>query len=245
MDEARKLGADRLATGHYVSLAEHPRYGMALHQGADEAKDQSYFLYRLQQEQLAKIMLPLGDFTKSEVREIARKYGLNVSDKPDSQDFYTGDINDILQTEPKPGNFVNTAGKVLGTHRGIWNYTVGQRRGLGISADRPLYVIKLDKEKNEVVLGYEEECYKEALVADGLTWLSVPPLAEKTEIQVRLRSSQAPVAAEFLPQSADTAAIRFFSRQKAVAAGQSAVFYDNDGYVLGGGFIKGTQNAAV
>lgn len=159
-------------------------------------------------------MLPLGDFTKSEVREIARKYGLNVSDKPDSQDFYTGDINDILQTEPKPGNFVNTAGKVLGTHRGIWNYTVGQRRGLGISADRPLYVIKLDKEKNEVVLGYEEECYKEALVADGLTWLSVPPLAEKTEIQVRLRSSQAPVAAEFLPQSADTAAIRFFSPTK-------------------------------
>lgn len=101
------------------------------------------------------------------------------------------------------------------------------------------------RKKNEVVLGYEEECYKEALVADGLTWLSVPPLAEKTEIQVRLRSSQAPVAAEFLPQSADTAAIRFFSRQKAVAAGQSAVFYDNDGYVLGGGFIKGTQNAAV
>ena len=97
--------------------------------------------------------------------------------------FYTGDINDILQTEPKPGNFVNTAGKVLGTHRGIWNYTVGQRRGLGISADRPLYVIKLDKEKNEVVLGYEEECYKEALVADGLTWLSVPPLAEKRKFR--------------------------------------------------------------
>lgn len=88
-------------------------------------------------------------FYQSEVREIARKYGLNVSDKPDSQDFYTGDINDILQTEPKPGNFVNTAGKVLGTHRGIWNYTVGQRRGLGISADRPLYVIKLDKEKTK------------------------------------------------------------------------------------------------
>ena len=235
---------DKFATGHYARLSYNEKLQRyQLRRAVDEKKDQSYFLYRLQQEQLAKIMLPLGDFTKSEVREIARKYGLNVSDKPDSQDFYTGDINDILQTEPKPGNFVNTAGKVLGTHRGIWNYTVGQRRGLGISADRPLYVIKLDREKNEVVLGYEEECYKEALVADGLTWLSVPPLAEKTKIQVRLRSSQAPVAAEFLPQSADTAAIRFFSRQKAVAAGQSAVFYDNDGYVLGGGFIKGTQNA--
>lgn len=142
------IAFDKFATGHYARLAYNEKLQRyQLRRAVDEKKDQSYFLYRLQQEQLAKIMLPLGDFTKSEVREIARKYGLNVSDKPDSQDFYTGDINDILQTEPKPGNFVNTAGKVLGTHRGIWNYTVGQRRGLGISAARPLYVIKLDKEK--------------------------------------------------------------------------------------------------
>ncbi len=231
---------DKFATGHYARLLyneELKRY--QLRRAVDEKKDQSYFIYRLQQAQLAKIVLPLGGFTKSEVRDIARKYGLDVSDKPDSQDFYTGDINDILQTEPQPGNFVNAAGKVLGTHRGIWNYTVGQRRGLGISADRPLYVIGLNKEKNEVILGYEEECCKEALVAGDVTWLSIPPLTEKTEIKVRLRSSQTPVAAVLAPLAENAVSIRFFEKQKAVAAGQSAVFYNDDGYVLGGGIIKG------
>ncbi len=237
---AQGIVFDKFATGHYARLSYNEtlrRY--QLRRAVDEKKDQSYFLYRLQQEQLNKILLPLGNFTKNEVRDIARKYGLNVSDKPDSQDFYTGDINDILQTEPNPGNFVDTKGKILGQHRGIWNYTIGQRRGLGISADRPLYVIGLDKEKNEVVLGYEEEGYKENLIAEGLTWLSIPPLTEKKDVRLRLRSSQEPVAAEFMPQTADTAVIRFFSPQKAVAAGQSAVLYDDEGYVLGGGFIKG------
>lgn len=236
---------DKFATGHYARLSyneELQRY--QLRQAVDLKKDQSYFLYRLQQEQLAKILMPLGEYTKAEVREIARKYGINVSDKPDSQDFYTGDINDILQTEPEEGNFVNSKGKVLGKHKGIWNYTVGQRRGLGISADRPLYVIKLNKDKNEVVLGYEEECYKEALLATDLTWLSCPPLKEKTEIKVRLRSSQAQVAAEFIPHTENSAYIRFFEKQKAVAAGQSAVFYDDDGYVLGGGFIDVATDTA-
>lgn len=237
------LSFDKFATGHYARLSYNEtakRY--QLRSAKDEKKDQSYFLYRLQQEQLAKIMMPLGDYTKSEVREIARKYGLDVSDKPDSQDFYSGDINDILQTEPQPGNFVNSSGRVLGRHRGIWNYTVGQRRGLGISADRPLYVIGLNKEKNEVILGYEEECYKQSLLAEGLTWLSVAPLTQKTPVKVRLRSSQLPAGAEYIPQSADTAIVRFFAPQKAVAAGQSAVFYDDGGYVLGGGFIKGAAD---
>lgn len=236
---------DKFATGHYARLSFNQnlqRY--QLRRAADEKKDQSYFLYRLRQEQLARIMLPLGEFTKSEVRETARRYGLKVSDKPDSQDFYTGDINDILETEPRPGNFVNSAGKILGTHHGIWNYTVGQRRGLGISADRPLYVIGLRKERNEVVLGYEDECYKTSLEVADLTWLSVAPLAEKTAVKARLRSSQAPVEAKFQPRDEATASLRFFAPQKAIAAGQSAVFYDDEGYVLGGGIIRGTENAA-
>ena len=170
--------------------------------------------------------------------------GVAVSDKPDSQDFYTGDINDILQTIPHPGNFVNAAGKILGKHRGIWNYTVGQRRGLGIGADRPLYVIRLDKEKNEVVLGYEDECCKPSLIAEDINWLSIPPLTAPATVKVRLRSSQTPAEAELLPLSGKTAEVRFAVPQKAVAAGQSAVFYDEQGFVLGGGFIRGEENGA-
>ena len=234
---------DKFATGHYARLSyseKLKRY--QLRQAVDEKKDQSYFLYRLKQEQLAKIMLPLGDFTKDKVREIARKYGLSVSDKQDSQDFYSGDINDILEQKPQEGNFVDKNGRILGKHQGIWNFTIGQRRGLGVSADRPLYVIGLNKEKNEVTLGYAEEGMKEMLVAGDLTWLSVPEVKEKTMIKAKVRSSQKPINAE-LELNGDEAVIHFFEQQKAIAAGQSVVFYDDEGYVLGGGIIKGAKNA--
>ncbi len=236
---------DKFATGHYARLTYNEtlnRY--QLQRAVDAKKDQSYFIYRLQQEQLSKILLPLGGYTKDNVREIARKYGLEVSDKPDSQDFYTGDINDILQTAPKVGNFVDKNGKVLGKHQGIWNFTIGQRRGLGISADRPLYVIGLNKDKNEVVLGYAEEGMKAALIAKDLTWLSVSPFEGEKEILIKLRSSQQPIPAVYQPNPDNTATIRFFEKQKAVAAGQSVVFYDENDYVLGGGIIEGTQNVA-
>ena len=235
---------DKFATGHYARLSYNEdlqRY--QLRRAVDSKKDQSYFIYRLQQEQLAKIMLPLGEYNKEEVRNMARKYGLKVSDKPDSQDFYTGDINDILQQEPKIGNFVDKNGKVLGKHQGIWNFTIGQRRGLGISADRPLYVIGLNKDKNEVVLGYAEDGMKESLIAGDLTWLSIPALKEKTMLKVKVRSSQNPIPAEFEPQGTQ-GIVRFFEKQKAIAVGQSVVFYDDNDYVLGGGIIKGTENAA-
>lgn len=236
---------DKFATGHYARLSyDETLARYQLRRAVDSKKDQSYFIYRLQQEQLAKIMLPLGGYTKEEVRDVARKYNLEVSDKPDSQDFYTGDINDILQTAPQIGNFVDKNGKILGKHQGIWNFTIGQRRGLGISADRPLYVIGLNKEKNEVVLGYAEDGMKSALIAKELTWLSVPPFTAETEILVKLRSSQQPIPAIYLPLAENKAEIRFFEKQKAVAAGQSVVFYDKNDYVLGGGFIEGTQNAA-
>ena len=235
---------DKFATGHYARLSYNEnlkRY--QLRRAIDSKKDQSYFIYRLQQQQLAKILLPLGEYTKDKVREIARKYGLKVSNKPDSQDFYTGDINDILQQQPKVGNFVDKNGKVLGKHQGIWNFTIGQRRGLGISADRPLYVIGLNKENNEVVLGYAEDGMKASLTAGDLTWLSVPPLEKNTSLKAKIRSSQTPIEAEFVPLDENNAEIRFFENQKAIALGQSVVFYDDNDYVLGGGIIKGTKNA--
>lgn len=235
---------DKFATGHYARLSykkEINRY--QLRQAIDAQKDQSYFIYRLQQHQLAKILLPLGDYTKQEVRQIARKYGLNVSDKPDSQDFYTGDINDILEQKPQQGNFVDKNGKILGTHQGIWNFTIGQRRGLGISADRPLYVIALDKDKNEVVLGYAEDGMKNTIFAADLNWVSIPPIQDTITVKAKLRSSQTPMPATITPEK-EGVKVQFFEQQKAVALGQSIVFYDEDGFVLGGGIIKGAQNAA-
>ena len=230
---------DKFATGHYVRLSYNEdlkRY--QLRKAIDEKKDQSYFLYRLSQEQLSKILTPLGDYTKDDVRKIAKEFGLEVSDKKDSQDFYSGDINDILEQTPKEGNFVDKTGKILGKHQGIWNFTIGQRRGLGVSADRPLYVIALDKEKNEVVLGYVEDGYKTSLIANDLKWLSVPEIREKRKIFLRLRSSQIPFEADFEPIGNNQAKLIFAEQQRAVALGQSAVFYDESGYVLGGGIIQ-------
>lgn len=236
--KAQGIEFDKFATGHYAKISynqELNRY--QLQQGQDTKKDQSYFIHRLKQEQLSKIMMPLGEYTKEEVRNIARKYGLEVSDKADSQDFYNGDINDIIQEAPQPGHFVNKEGKVLGKHQGIWNYTVGQRRGLGVSADRPLYVIELNKDKNEVVLGYEEECYKQSLIATDVNWVSISAPTQTMGVLVKLRSSQKPELAELTPIDDKTVSISFFEKQKAVALGQSAVFYSEYGYVLGGGFI--------
>ncbi len=240
-ESAEKNGIhfDKFATGHYVRLSYDDtcaRY--KLRQAVDTKKDQSYFLYRLSQAQLSKILMPLGDYTKDAVRKIAAEYGLEVSNKKDSQDFYAGDINDILRMEDATGNFVDRSGKILGKHRGIWHYTIGQRRGLGVSADRPLYVIDLDKDKNEVVLGYEEESYQNSLIASDLKWLSVEKPDGKTEIYARLRSSQQPFEALLEPVDDTHMRLVFHTPQKAVARGQSAVFYDANGYVLGGGIIE-------
>lgn len=237
---ARQAGIefDKFATGHYARLSFNDSLERwQLQRSVDDKKDQSYFLYRLSQNQLANIMLPLGGYTKEYVREIARKYGLKVSDKPDSQDFYSGDINDILQTEPKIGNFVDKNGKILGQHQGIWHYTIGQRRGLGVSADRPLYVIALNTDKNEVVLGYDEDGYQTYLTASRLNWVSVPQIKQKTPLYIKFRSSQQPIEAEYVPCDDDKAKLIFAGKQKAVAAGQSVVFYDENGFVLGGGII--------
>ena len=210
---ARKanLDFDKFATGHYARLDFDDGAGRwRIRRGVDPKKDQSYFLYRLSQEQLSRILLPLGGYQKAEVREFARLAGLEVCDKPDSQDFYNGDINDILQKEPEPGNFVDKEGKVLGRHQGIWNYTIGQRRGMGISSERPLYVIGINPERREV--------------------------DRPRPVTVKIRSSQTPAAALLSMIGEDKAEIRFDDMQKAVAPGQSAVFYDGD-TVLGGGII--------
>ncbi len=237
---ARALGIefDKFATGHYAKVAFNPQNGRyQLFSGKDTKKDQAYFLYRLSQEQLAKIVMPLGDFTKIEIREKAQKAGLEVCNKPDSQDFYTGDINDIIQAPLKKGNFVNKDGKILGQHNGFWKFTIGQRRGLGISAEKPLYVIDLIPEKNEVVLGFDDETLQNGVIADAFNWVSVEPPLSPFTCQAKVRSSQRPVTVCVTPLNDNSAKVEFDVAQKALTPGQSVVLYD-DALVLGGGFIQ-------
>lgn len=228
---------DKFATGHYARLAQNSSNGRWCLQAAlDKTKDQSYFIYRLSQEQLSQILLPLGEYEKKEIRKIAKEAGFEVSDKPDSQDFYSGDINDIIQATPKIGNFVTKDGKILGQHNGIWNFTIGQRRGLGISAEKPLYVIGLNKEKNEVVLGFEDASFQKGLIAHSLVWTSTEAFKEQREVFVKVRSSQKPVQA-LASVNGDELKLEFKEMQKALTPGQSAVMYDKNDYVLGGGII--------
>ena len=236
--KASGLEFDKFATGHYARIIQDPQSGLyQLRAAKHNRKDQSYFLYRLSQEQLSQIMLPLGDYSKEEIREIAKEAGLEVYDKPDSQDFYSGDINDIIQAEPKPGNFVDTKGKVLGSHNGIWNFTVGQRRGLGISAEKPLYVLALRPETNEVVLGFIDESLKESLTAKDVVWSSGKIPQESFSASAKIRSSQAPSPVTVFPLEDGKIKVQFENLQKAVAPGQSVVLYDDD-LIIGGGIIE-------
>lgn len=229
---------DKFATGHYARVVFDEKSGCyQLFKGIDPKKDQSYFLYRLEQEQLARIALPLGDKTKAEIRQIAKKAGLPVGDKPDSQDFYTGDINDILQAEPKPGHFVTKDGKILGTHKGFWNYTVGQRKGLGISAEKPLYVLGFDKEKNNVIVGFEDQNVCHGLTASTLNWTAGNPVNAAVRLSAKIRSSQPATSVEVAPSGEDEIKVDFENNQRGVAPGQSVVLYDDD-LVVGGGIIR-------
>ena len=236
--KASGLEFDKFATGHYARVVFDDKSGKYyLKSALHNQKDQSYFLYRLNQEQLSKIVMPLGEYTKEEIRQIAKEAGLEVHDKPDSQDFYSGDINDILQTEPKKGNFVDSKGKILGQHNGIWNYTVGQRRGLGISAEKPLYVLALRPNTNEVVLGFIDESLKDSLIAKDLIWSAISAPDKPFKCSAKIRSSQPQTPVEVIPLENGKVKVKFDNLQKAVAPGQSVVFYDGD-TILGGGFIE-------
>ena len=218
---------DKFATGHYARIREEKKVFHLL-RGADEKKDQSYFLYRLKQPQLANLLFPLGDLHKTEVRGLAAKFGLDVKDKPDSQDFYSGDHTELLNTPPRKGNIVDTAGNVLGTHEGFWNYTIGQRKGLGIAAKHPLYVLELNPCRNEVVVGNAEDTFKYELKLADCSWITVEPEGALT---VKVRS-----ASRLLPAHYSGRILYFPGGVSAAAAGQSAVLYRGD-EVLGGGII--------
>ncbi|WP_084667146.1 tRNA 2-thiouridine(34) synthase MnmA [Thermanaeromonas toyohensis] len=242
--KALALGMDYIATGHYARVfydGERGRYLLA--KGRDSYKDQSYVLYTFTQEQLAHTLLPLGEYTKEEVREIAEMYGLPVARKPESQEicFVTvGDYREFIRERARvpirPGPILDLKGKILGQHQGLPYYTVGQRRGLGLATGRPLFVVALDPRRNAVIVGDEEDLLSYKLLArdnNYILWDELPPEAEVT-VKIRYRSPEAP--AVLRPKAYGVAEVEFKEPQRAVTPGQAVVYYQED-LVVGGGTI--------
>ncbi len=239
---ARELGCDCIVTGHYARV-ELEGGKWVLKKGIDETKDQSYVLYNMNQDLLAHLVLPLGGMRKTEIREIAERHGLVNASKPDSQDICfvpDGDYARVIELHTgrtyEPGNFVSTDGKVLGRHKGIIRYTIGQRRGLGIAADQPLYVCRIDTEKNEVVLGQLQDLLSCEAAAADMNWISgeMPSAELRCCVKTRYRQKEQPAVVK----ASEDGSIRivFDQPQRAITPGQAAVLYDGD-RVLGGGTI--------
>jgi len=246
---AQSIGAERIATGHYaVNEFDQQRGRWILKRPADLAKDQTYFLFGLTQDQLARTLFPLGSLSKPEVRELARQHGLALAEKPDSQEICFipgGDYKQLLtayleeqgrELPETAGELVAPNGEVLGRHEGIFNFTVGQRKGLGISSPTPLYVLNIDQATHRVTLGADEELATKTLRARGLNWISIPALNGSMRVRVKIRHRHEPAWATLEPVGDDEVMATFDEAQRAVTPGQSAVFYDGD-EVVGGGWI--------
>lgn len=240
---ARRSGLDFdfFATGHYARTGfENGRH--FLRTGTDPRKDQSYFLYRLRQDQLKSLLLPLGNLAKPEVREFVRRQGLAVAAKPDSQDFYAGDYAELLNKPDAWGNIVDESGKVLGRHRGYWHFTIGQRRGLGVSASEPLFVIGVEPCRNEVVVGKKDAAFSRRIIVRDCNWVSVPPPVEPFDAEVKVRSASGFEKIRVNPLPEGHLELSSADGIFAAAAGQSAVLY-RDSLLLGGGIIRETYDA--
>jgi tRNA-specific 2-thiouridylase len=239
-DAARRSGVvfDRFATGHYARVEFDGTSGRhLLKRAVDPRKDQSYFLYRLSQEQLSITLFPLGGYLKSRVREMAREAGLPVHDHPESQDFYGGDWGDLVCRPEAEGEIVDGRGNVIGRHAGTWNYTIGQRKGLGIASPVPLYVIAIDAERNRLVVGPESETYRQCCVVADCAWIAVESLPGLMDVQVKIRSASPPARSRISPLNKNRVLVEFETPLSAVTPGQSAVFYEDD-VVVGGGIIQ-------
>jgi tRNA-specific 2-thiouridylase len=248
VQRARAWDAAAVATGHYARITRDPGSGrLLLWRGRDARKDQSDFLWPLTQEQLAAARFPLGELTKDAVREKARALGLVTADKPESQeicfipdDDYRGFLHRRAPGAFTPGPIVDGRGRVLGRHAGLANYTVGQRRGLGLASPRPLYVTGLDPARNTVTVGVAEEGAVEQLRADDVNLISVPALTGPLAVAAKIRHTHEPAAATIEPGPGGGALVRFERPQRAPAPGQSVVFYQGD-LVVGGGVIAGPE----
>lgn len=241
---ARALGADHIATGHYSRVRRDQETGRyLLLKGRDFRKDQSYFLYGLTQSQLSHALFPLGDLTKSKVREIAAGLGLRIADKPESQEVcfvretdYRALLRRIAPDRLRPGPIVDVNGNILGAHEGIADYTIGQRRGLGIAHPRPLYVVGFDVGRNAVIVGTSERVWEKEMTVEDVNWIAVNRLSAPMRAKTRIRYKHEASDAELSPLENGSVLVRFDRPQRAITPGQSAVFYDGD-VVVGGGII--------
>jgi len=247
---ARQIGAERVATGHYARVTYDVSCGRwLLRRPADNSKDQTYFLFGLTQEQLSRTLFPLGDMTKPQVRDLARAHGLALAEKPDSQeicfvpggdykrfiDAYLADQGEALPDTA--GELVTTSGEVIGEHPGIHNFTVGQRKGLGVATGSPLYVIQISGANKQVIVGGEENLYSRTLRARRVNLIAVDDLHEPMRVTVKIRHRHEPALALIEKSDNDEILVTFDEPQRAITPGQAAVFYDGD-TVVGGGWIS-------
>lgn len=239
---SKELGGEAMATGHYVKRVVTPN-GVELHRANDFSRDQSYFLFATTQEQLEYVRFPLGDMPKTEVREHAKRFGLEVADKPDSQDIcfvpngdYAKIVVNMRPEAKKPGNIVHEDGRVLGQHQGIVHFTVGQRRGLGVTVGEPLYVTKVDAKSNTVIVGPKESLTTYDVYVEEFNNLGNLGTSGEVDVSVKIRSTQEPLPARLEVQDEKYARVRLLNAEYGVSPGQACVVYQND-RVLGGGWI--------
>jgi tRNA-specific 2-thiouridylase len=247
---ARQIGADRIATGHYArNRFDEARNRWVLSRPADKSKDQTYFLFGLTQDQLSRTLFPLGEMQKPAVREMAADHGLELAQKPDSQEIcfipggsYSQFLAAYLDEQGRDlpdssGDLVSTSGEVLGRHEGIHGFTVGQRKGLGLSSPSPLYVLNIHPESHSVVVGEDAQLFTRSLAADRLNWVSIPEPDGPIRVAIKIRHRHEPAPATLRVVAPDLVEATFDDPQRAVTPGQSAVFYQGD-EVAGGGWIR-------
>jgi len=244
LNYARQLGIDKIATGHYARIRYDKRTGRyQLLRAVDRTKDQSYFLYDLEQEILSQVMFPLGEQPKTETRRIAAEFGLHTADKPESQDLCLVEANGSMRAfldkyiTPQTGNIVDKSGNVLGQHEGVHHYTIGQRKGLGIAHSEPLYVLELDAGRNRVVVGDRSEAQDPDCTVNRVNWVSIEPPTTPIHAEVQIRYRSAAVPAMVIPIEHSRVRIIFDEPQFSITPGQAAVWYDGE-VLLGGGIIE-------
>lgn len=243
-EKARELGADVLATGHYAQIERRESDGRyLLKKGIDRQRDQSYFLYALTQEQLSRTLFPLGILTKDKVKQIATEVKLPVASRESREICFIPD-NDYISFLRKhtalgtvPGMIKDNQGNVLGEHNGIINYTIGQRKRIGIAAQKPLYVVALDAKSNTVVVGDHQHILNTECIVAGVNWITIPELSESLSVRVKIRYLHVEAEAVIIPETGGKLRVKFSEPQLAITPGQSAVFYDSD-TVVGGGAIE-------
>lgn len=242
--KAKEIDCDYIATGHYSRIVKDKNLNRnLLYKAVDEQKDQSYMLYNLTQKQLEHILFPLGGYNKKEVRNMASRFDLPNYDKPDSQeicfvpnDDYTDFLEKYYSNLGDSGSIYYVNGEKIGSHEGLYNYTIGQRRGLGISLDHPVYVIEIDNDANSLIVGPREELNFSGLIAKNVNWIAFDEAPESIEAEVKIRYNSEPVRAQIKTIDNDKVKVEFAKNKRAVASGQSVVFYDDE-LVLGGGVI--------